>query len=178
MKGIMFKEESLKAIVEGRKTQTRRAVKNPDVSSNPLYNPMEIIYIKEPYTILSSDFADMYNVHQASNGDYIGYQYFGGKDIAFNSQRFTPKMFMPAKYARHFIEITDVGVQRVQEIGHEDIFNEGFRRSDYNANNPTGYDLDALERDWITLWNSINKPPYSWEDNPWVWVYEFKLKTN
>ena len=71
---------------------------------------------------------------------------------------------MPKKYARIFLKVTNVRVERLQDIDYGDIIDEGW---DYGIN------IRALEW-WKKLWNSTTKDGYKWEDNPYVFVYEFE----
>jgi len=79
-------------------------------------------------------------------------------------------MRMPEWAARYFIVITDVRAERLQEITIPDAESEtGIKFNPLKDWSPE----DCLSR-FESLWNSINK--LKWEDNPWVWVYSFKLK--
>lgn len=75
-------------------------------------------------------------------------------------------IFMPRKYSRITLEITDVRVERLQEINYIDTISEGIV---YEKPNLWGFPAK-----FIHLWNSIHKKEHRWEDNPWVWVVEFK----
>ena len=78
--------------------------------------------------------------------------------------------FMPKWVARTWLEVVSVRVERLQDITDEDAEKEGcLRISTYRTDTPC---LDHFPY----LWGSINlKRGYSWESNPWVWRYEFKL---
>ena len=72
-------------------------------------------------------------------------------------------MFLPERFARYFIRITDVRAERVQEISLDDIEREGF---------PPDY--APSKSDWYgRLWDSIN-PKYPWSSNCWVFAYTFR----
>lgn len=202
MKGIMFKEPLFNAILAGQKTQTRRVIRENcncpwyhntllgewalskchgiidgvlkfDIQTDvddytteyykPRYKVGEVVYLKEPYEI-TTGYSDNRVIYKFDN------------DPEFKQVKWANKMFMPRQYARYFIKITNVRVERLQEIGYLDIYAEGFDQSLYESQRePVGVDMDMLEQDWVTLWNSINKPPFDWATNPWVWVYEFEL---
>lgn len=82
-------------------------------------------------------------------------------------------MFMPRWASRITLAITDVRVQRVQEISGDDVLAEGV---DNGSSNPTmGARWENMQRmAFEKLWDSINaKRGYSWESNPWVWAVTF-----
>ncbi len=96
-------------------------------------------------------------------------------------------LHLPASYARHFIQITDVRPERLQEITPKDVIREGLGKDliiPHEAYmDKTGVHLasmNVIDFQWDLinayheLWNSINGPG-SWESNPWVWRIEFQL---
>lgn len=72
--------------------------------------------------------------------------------------------FMPKVYARLWLEITGIRVERLQDISNEDAWCEGVADS-------WEYDCIAYFKE---LWDSINSKKHPWSSNPWVWVIEFK----
>jgi hypothetical protein len=93
---------------------------------------------------------------------------------------------MPREAARIFLRVTDVRVERVQDISEEDAKAEGIvsywaepHRDDapfIGAAKELGADLCLTRREaFQQLWNHINaKRGYGWDTNPWVWVYTFE----
>lgn len=88
--------------------------------------------------------------------------------------------FMPKKYARIFLEITEVRVERLQDISEADAIAEGVEL--LLPGNSMGYRSYAVSNggggvfpyvSFKTLWQKINGPE-SWEANPWVWCISFK----
>jgi len=86
--------------------------------------------------------------------------------------------FMPRWASRILLEITDVSVQRVQDISDDDAIAEGLdaEHADghgYVVASPNGY---VLVRDaFRELWGSINaKRGFGWAENPWVWALTFR----
>lgn len=76
-------------------------------------------------------------------------------------------VFMPRKFSRITLEITDVRVERLQEITANDCEAEGTIKEKCVAS--------ATLRDFFRdLWNSIHKKEYRWEDNSWVWCISFR----
>lgn len=183
MKGIMLKEPLFNKVIEERKDQTRRVIKScaENIISNqdgtfteyhqhkeddyytstikPRYKIGERVYLKEPYCL-------------NNQSEIIEYKFnLKNDDPLKNECNFWKnKMFMPEKYARYFIDITDVRVERLQDISCKDVVSEGLEDHSHLANHAS-----KTIAEWETLWDSINKTPYAWEDNPFVWVYEFKL---
>lgn len=79
-----------------------------------------------------------------------------------------PSIHMPKEAARLFLKVTDVRVERLQDINyvHGDIWAEGI---------PAVHDRNSEENAFIELWDSINaKRGYGWDKNPFVWVISFE----
>ena len=215
MKGILFKPDMIKAIVEGRKTQTRRVIKPQPIDSvyelkehsqvKGYYIPYakdrrmvnnnagdhkndcgylsryrvgEVAYIKEAWRtdIIFDDLSPSELISEdmkAWNGViYYDFDYHKPDGI-FNSRKRSP-MHLPAEFARYFIKITDVRAERLQEITLRDIEAEGI----WTYEDPykgKGSSISQCRMRFAKLWNTINKPPYDWNSNPWVWRYEFNL---
>jgi hypothetical protein len=81
-----------------------------------------------------------------------------------SDMKWRPSIFMPRWASRITLEITDVRVQRIQEISEEDVHEEGIP---YNNEVP----IESFEAGWDHL-NA--RRGYSWESNPWVWAISFK----
>jgi len=189
MKGILFKTDMIKAIIDGGKTQTRRVIEpQPPTKFNgqrpamfhnvllfmdendrslgldecyevhPRYEFTEKLYIKESANIYD-DTAD-WQVRYSDDSFTKAFppEEWIAKHYADFLVPYTART-LPAWAARYFIEITDIWAQKLQAISYEQITAEGV---------DTGQDVHFQE-----LWDSINKPPYDWQSNPWVWVYSF-----
>ena len=87
--------------------------------------------------------------------------------VAFDWGKTRPNIFMPRWACRLVLEITDVRVERLQDISEEDAFAEGI----FNAGVGACPEFD-LTKQFQELWNSIYN---NWNSNPWVWVVEFKV---
>jgi hypothetical protein len=69
--------------------------------------------------------------------------------------------------------VTDVRVERVQEISHDDALSEGIDTDMVYADKGTGYPRAQMV--FARLWDSLNaKRGYGWDVNPWVWVITFE----
>ena len=184
MRGIIFSTESVQAILEGRKSQTRREVKETpdceimayngrwicnirtaadDYSTHyikPRYQVGEIVYVKETWTkTMVRDEEGWFYVYKADGDDWAA--------------PFKSPLFMPQSAARIFIQITDVRVERLGDISEEDAIAEGLKDPfDYQLPDfYEQYDLQINQCAYIGLWQSINK---SYNPDTWVWAYSFK----
>jgi len=89
--------------------------------------------------------------------------YKADSDILASGNKWRPAIFMPRQASRILLEITELWVERVQDITADCAIAEGMPE-------------DTPVMSFAALWNFINaKRSYSWERNPWVWVIGFKL---
>jgi hypothetical protein len=172
MKGICFTEPCFRAVIEGRKIQTRR----PAIR----YETGEIIYLKEPYAygcVLT-------DIGLVSTGRLL-YRYDGDTiaDFAYGDPAFgewKSKQSMREKHARYFIEITASRYEPLQTISDEDCIREGclhvetvhFGHANFSFDRKTWY--SSPRQAYADLIDKMIKPG-TWESNPNVWVYDFKL---
>lgn len=99
-------------------------------------------------------------------------------------------MFMPRWASRILLEITDIRVERLNDISEADAVKEGIKEFRINCSRDgikTAYrDYSDVHNDVVTLnnptasfrtlWDTLNeKKGYPWASNPWVWVVEFKV---
>ncbi|WP_408673250.1 ASCH domain-containing protein [Xenorhabdus doucetiae] len=105
--------------------------------------------------------------------------------------KWTPSIHMPRWASRITLEITEVRVERLQDISEEDAIAEGMQFSDYGKNHfnqqHNGWSwkktihhdecLSTARFAFKNLWNSIYDEE-NWDNNPWVWVIEFKRINN
>mgnify|MGYP005970856413 CR=1 FL=1 len=181
IKPILFNTEMVRAILDGRKTVTRRLVKflsrkNPNWTGYVkdglmLYNGRnepcikkapyqlgDILYVRESYSELS--FGYVYKA-DGENIDHLG-----------NVIKWHPSIHMPKEAARIWLKVTNVRVERLQEITIDGIRNEGISSMAVHAG-----DMEIALKEWKNLWNSTIKKTdldsYGWEANPYVFVIEF-----
>lgn len=193
IKPILFNTEMVRAILDGRKNVTRRAIK-PQPSGRPFPMPEESCWpgyfkfegtnrvIKPPYqpgdtlwtreTWSTTDTCGLFPPWPSTGTHYI---YKAELEVGHpyeTEARWFPSIHMPRKAARIFLRVTDVRVERLQDIGRPGIFCEGIDRS--MENEPVRRIFNAFH----TLWDSTLKPAdlslYGWAANPWVWVIEFE----
>lgn len=197
---ILFSTPMVQAILEGRKTQTRRIVKQhiqrEDIGSGAscfsVYDSYGAQYYNEqetePYTL--ADFqkwkpGDLLWVRETwtTEGHTTKhYAYRADHDSISNVGRWKPSIHMPKTAARIWLQVESVGVERLQDISEEDAISEGINWIDVEPEvGMRAYrDYVNCENDFLTpiqsyatLWQSINGPE-SWEQNPFVWVIKFK----
>jgi len=205
MNGINFKQPLFHAVVEGRKTMTRRVMKpQPDairsitrqIASHPGYEISEKVWTPAPaYHFLMSEnrfIKPRYKVGETlylkepyfADGDYVIYRF----DNEFKKPErlaWENKLFMPERYARYFIEITGVKAERLQDISDEDCLKEGIIAHYGGFEDCTDEELvyysNGIETDFETPQQAfaalIDKinGRGTWDSNPYVWAYEFKL---
>jgi hypothetical protein len=207
MKSFMFKEFLLKQVVAKVKTQTRRThglekvnhnpgrykfhallpqitekyqlyalfvdLDNPStsalVSCKPKYQIGDICYLKENYAIAGN--TTHHHIYQSD------YDPEARKNIKWKS-----KLMMPAVSARYKVQITGIRVERLQDISEYDAIQEGIVNHWFCTKYYQCYlDVEGFYKQAIdsfrSLWYFINGND-SWNKNPWVFVYEFKLIDN
>ena len=198
---ILFNGEMVRAILEGRKTVTRRVIKGADESMYAgmcglgpgLFARNTGLRVKEPYYRLG----DILYVRETWNGDWCDHYIYradgGNAKTAGYSQepKWRPSIHMPKKAARIWLKVTDVRVERLQDISVPDMIKEGVRafgcepclELNERCKPQTSEDgfcgaEDQAEDMFSDLWDSTTKKfdlaKYGWDANPWVWVIEFE----
>ena len=190
-KPILFNTEMVRAILDGRKTVTRRLIKpqhlrvlnsiyhreHPEVPDKtllevlcePPYHPGDILYVRETWFNNGSRY--MYRANYSESEKF----YCDGKEIAM---KWYPSIHMPKKAARIWLKVMDVRVKRLQDIDDDGAKEEG---ANYKNGKNVGLEekmrRTAVER-FAELWDSTIKnkdlDKYGWNANPWVWVIEFE----
>lgn len=224
---ILFSTPMVQAILDGRKTQTRRVVKpqpnesgisymkNPPLNWEQVYktewkpwkleteegetialncpygNPGDILWVRETYYAYGWwvkngktksgkqkwKFVDFTEIDTEGN-----YYYEDNKPEKIEKGRAErimgwykrPSLFMPKSACRIFLKITNVRVERLQDITEKDAKSEGI--IDRGALGFTSFGIDQSEKAteaFKYLWGKINGEQ-SWNDNPFVWVIEFE----
>lgn len=208
IKPILFNTEMVRAILDGRKSCTRRINKDvndyvvPDMDfydsdkrTYAVHNyadkehtdklsiaertcpicPGDILYVRETWCkgleryIYRADYSDTEKFYQ------------GGKEI---EMKWHPSIHMPKEAARIWLKVTDVRVERLQDITEDEAVKEGIYQSNCKeCNVPFGCDACPDEgyneiNGFSDLWDSTIKKSdldrYGWNANPWVWVIEFE----
>ena len=189
IKPILFNTDMVRAILDGRKSCTRRICKDANEYTVP---DMEF-YNADRRTYAVHNFVDKEHTEQLSTaertcpictGDILyvretwkeapkGYYYYEDwqKDDIADVTKWTPSRHLPKEAARIWLKVTDVRVERLQEITEVQAQAEGC-----NSGLLTG--ACTARGQFEDLWNSTIKKSdidrYGWDANPWVWVIEFE----
>jgi len=149
------------------------------------YKPGDILYVRETWADIPETAPG--NLHyraSTSDGDLEWFEE--------NNRKWKPSIFMPREYARLFLEVKSVRVERVDNITEEDAKAEGVSPMDpldlwkaplsilgFSMDGLATYRATSFTASYYQLWNSLNaKRGYSWDSNPWVWVCEFGRVSN
>lgn len=212
IKPILFNTEMVQAIMDGRKSCTRRVVKPQweecphckyvhneyiydEMAENvycarcgyPLvpekrapYQPGDILYVRETWERF-----ECWNCEGDEKGNCpkepkksvldktCGCYMYRATDEISGDAKWHPSIHMPKEAARIWLKVTDVRVERLQEITADDIRNEGLSSAAVHCG-----DMEIALKEWENLWNSTIKKSdlgrYDWNASPWVWVIEFE----
>jgi hypothetical protein len=211
IKPILFNTEMVRAILDGRKSCTRRVIKPQPQSRlcytyagshngcigkwtypnrgahefwgeeyklpenikdeelskqwNPPYQTDDILYVRETWgypIFLNSDKQYVFRADKIAESGFKN-----------DSHIWYPSTNMPKGAARIWLKVTDVRVERLQEITADSIRNEGLSSLAVHCG-----DIEIALKEWENFWNSTIKKSdldrYGWGANPWVWVIEFE----
>ena len=195
MQKIMFNDKYglTQAVLEGRKTQTRRIITNkemleiikkssspaslflvydrfvlnPDLRKRFINNRRVMRYQKNETVAIAQSYADIADTHGQKLAQLPGWN---------------NKMFVKADFMPHHIRITNIRIERLQDISEEDCLKEGIWRDDNVGFEGTTYWYHGLANSsfrtakeaYAALINKISGKG-TWESNPWVFVYDFEL---
>lgn len=191
---ILFSGPMVRAILEGRKTQTRRAVR-PQPPRYPYGRTPTYLFenlwgwcavhgtvravrsedtIRCPYGVpgdrlwVRETHANLGKAPLPGGGtseDIVLYRADHGDDCKIDGVRWTPAIHMYRRHSRITLEVVSIRAERLQAISDEDARSEGV--SDFAT-----YGTAKVE--FASLWESINGAG-SWDENPWVWAVEFRV---
>jgi hypothetical protein len=160
-----------------------RIVAHDDRHFLPRYGVGEALYLKEPYDrSYIPEIGDKYDNPFQAVCEQKCWETIYKYDGVYAGAEWKNKLFMPEKYARHFIEMLSVRAERLQEISDEDCMKEGIEKAlgmyCYDWIEKNGRKLKRYcvspQLAYASLIDSINGKG-TWERNQYVWVYENKL---
>lgn len=217
IKPILFNTEMVRAILDGRKTCTRRICKD----ANEYTVPDMDFYNADRRTYAVHNYADKEHMEQLSTAertcpicpgdilyvretwlDYAGRTMYRAdcdkyrlESLKLAEFSWKPSIHMPKEAARIWLKVTNVRVERLQEIDEDGVWDEGFRfkppcltrvSADGHTCDLDGPCTSSIKYCDMTmgelfgreLWDSTIKKSdldiYGWDANPWVWVIEFE----
>lgn len=186
MKPILFNSEMVKALLDGRKTVTRRVVKpqpkgqlvpmgknscwpgyfaiqgTQNVTCPP-YHPTDNLWVRETWQVARGG-GYMYKADTIGSHDL----FITPDGRVVNDIPWRPSIHMPREAARIFLQVKEVWAERLQDIRHDppgpknQVVREGFH-----------YLSDFIAA-WERTIKPTDRPIYGWEANPWVWVISFE----
>lgn len=227
---ILFSGPMVSAILDGRKTQTRRVVDWREDTTHPAFRspasyfaysgqardgrmqftaysasyvsvpgddrgcaeilchygqPGDLLWVRETWRVGSRDRNTIW--YRADDGVLVlpdSAENLSGK---FLGDRWRPSIHMPKWAARIWLRVTDVRVERLQEITEEDARAEGFTDTetvDHSTDGKPfgeGFTMGPMT-EWTSaagnfarLWDTLNAARgYGWDTNPWVWRIAFE----
>ena len=204
MKLIQMNVEMTKAVLGEYKTQTRRIAKVYDVEpyfikdnteevikKHSKYQKGDILWVREPAKVIDYVESNITMKVEYVDGETTIMdipERFLDEDGYIKTSWIKNMQGIPngciKEMARIFLKITDVRVEKIQDISLGDILKEGcntdtskdlFTR---NINIKAIYSAYPLEKEvfswWVELWNKTASKGYKWNDNPYVFVYEFE----
>lgn len=200
---ILFSAPMVRAILDGRKTQTRRIVKNigvapgigevlkgsDDTAEWPDYCPHgkvgDRLWVRETWQgpILDDDEFEEYRrdgKERFINPHYCVYRatdQLDAIDVDDNELKWRPSIHMPRWASRILLEITNIRVERLNDISEEDAIAEGIKNYEngcYGLDDPGSCMGVKPSIAYMRLWNHINGQG-SWDLNPWVWCLTFRI---
>lgn len=226
IKPILFNTEMVRAILDGRKSCTRRVIKpQPDEKHTyplgfvtdstekkevgcfgfgideyggsikyvkPPYQPGDILYVRETWQYLyeldgNEQIIEGTGKYYYAATDTIPFDtYVDASGVTHERVPWHPSIHMPKEAARIWLKVTDVRVERLQDITPKDAENEGvgnlfyedigYSEKNYGTEVDPEYGIAKEQFAW--LWESTVKKSdldrYGWNANPWVWVIEFE----
>ena len=182
MKPILFNTNMVKALLDGRKTVTRRVVKpQPIAEVRALYRkddtdiwrsygvdwwyefrapfiPGDILWVRERFVKLP----ETPGGHFRPNGVFYYKADQDERPEKFKKNGWHPSIHMPREAARIFLRVTGVRAERLQDIDDVGVLDEGLEIGD---------PFDEL---WDRTLKPADRALYGWAANPWVWVIDFE----
>lgn len=188
MKKIMFSDKYglTQAVLNGKKTQTRRVITN-DVAlchACTRYESLAIYYAN--YSVgevvaVAMSYDDLYMEKIAPCDEKYRWNAYN-KGFNHKHKGWKNKMFVSSEDMPHHIRITNIRVEKLQDISDEDCLNEGVSRCEkewgYFVHDDQGglsfYSFDTVRAAFAALIDRVSGKD-TWDSNPWVFVYDFEL---
>lgn len=193
---ILFNTGMVQAILDGRKTETRRVMKPQplfytgrkyifddkevpkqwedcsDIIGTYQYQPGDILYVRETWCRGSLDYQEEKYYYRADGNNFHCHWH--------------PSIHMPRAAARIWLKVGDVRIERLQDITEKQAQMEGAvrcyeeKRPDedgpviYQSEDGGGYHTLGFKAVWDSTIKKPDRSKFGWDANPWVWVIEFR----
>lgn len=183
IKPILCNTDMVRALLDNRKTVTRRVVKMPAAVTS---KTVDRVCVKDGATHFSWSWSEAFSgfdvkmPYRPSDILYVretweqtedGYAYKADSHCHYTADwKWRPSIHMPREAARIFLRVTDVQVERLQDVTEEDAIKEGCTAHGGNLA------LDEFEVVWHNTLKPTDRSIYGWDANPWVWVIEFERR--
>jgi hypothetical protein len=192
VKPIIFDTDSVLAILDGRKTQTRRLVKpqplfktcrkfvfadetcpkkwedSDNIVKTYQYQPGDILYVREPFSKIISNDGKCKYIYKATD------EYPFGESGYIVKFHWHPSIQMPKEAARIWLKVKNVSIKKLQDMTEEDAEKEGSREVLTDGKIRTSALLNFYENMWNSRFKKSDLDQYGWEVNPYVFVVEFE----
>lgn len=185
-KPILFNTQMVRAILDGRKSCTRRIVKPQPTAHygaqciKPPYQLGDILYVRETWSLRFDGEKYFYKADKNTSREEK-------RLLDYDDVRWHPSIHMPKEAARIWLKVTDVRVEHLNDMTNDDALKEGAEgtRCDHAGAGAYGC-TDCMNTGWLEppilefmqIWNSTIKKSdldrYGWNASPWVWVIEFE----
>jgi hypothetical protein len=171
-KPILFNSAMVRAVLDGRKTQTRRVINMPPF--NPSDEELGVYAVDNlgrcPYGKVDRLWVRETHFYDPRRECFV----FKADGFSENTEiNWKPSIFMPRVACRILLKVEDIRVERLQDITWQDCKAEGTDWP-YEDCEPIGDGSTSIIDYFISLWDGINdKRGFGWDCNPWVWVVVF-----
>lgn len=186
-KPILFSTEMVRAILGGRKTQTRRPVSTSDflkflTTGKPSQRyDADVLWVRETWCdptgegypiVYKADMPQYWDADETSHGEAV--------ELTEKDFKWKPSIHMPREFSRMKLAVESVEIDRLQDISEDDAKAEGVQPYEQlNSDLPSFLCQELGVRykpAFSFLWDSIyEEQGFGWDNNPWVWVIKFKL---
>lgn len=184
---LLFNGAMVRAILDGRKTQTRRLAKgtalewlapgmftpayvaSPDNGLSPVGYAGDRLWVRETWSTFTQGF------DTAEESTFAVYRADTDRP---EPKKWIPSIHMPRWACRLLLDVVDVRIERLQDISEADCWAEGIERSEVSPTQASTMFSDYAHprRAFNLLWESVYGAE-AWDANPWVWVVTFKRAT-